>query len=455
MELLSDPAAAIAADLPPQDLAAEMSVIGSMLLSARAIDDVLEIVTGPEFYRPAHEVIFDAIAALHFDSQAVDAVTVADHLTKSGDLARAGGHAYLHEVIARVASPASAGYYAQIVAEKATLRRLVEVGTRIVGLGRGGTGEVSDLVAAAQSEVDRLAAGQSVELASATDTIPAVWSAIDDPTALLSTPWPSLDRLIGGLGPGRVYVIGARPGAGKSVTGLQLAAWWSQRHGLPVAVSSLEMGRLEVVQRMLSAMSSVPFQRVQNGPLTDSERRTLTEATETLRHLPTIWVDDRTSVDPGAVRAHARSASRRSGALGLVVVDYLQLMEGVGRAENRQQEVAKFSRAMKLLAKSMSVPVVVLSQLNRGSEHRDPGSGPRLADLRDSGAVEQDADVVILLHRPDADPDARGTVTPTAESVKVRVAKNRQGPQGGFALDFDGSRMRMLERPWSPSGMVG
>lgn len=419
---------------PPQDLAAEMSVLGSMMLTPRVIDEVLEVAIGPDFYRPAHQLIFDAVAHLHFDGQPVDAVTVADELKRRGQLKRAGGHAYLHQCVGSVAVAASADYYARIVADKALRRRLLDAGTRITSLAHADTGDLEAVISQAQSEVDDVASRRVTEMRSAAETVDDVVHEMENPTRLLSVPWPSMQHVINGLAPGRVTVIGARPGAGKTAMAIGFTLWWLQHHGLSVAFSSLEMSRQEITQRVLSSMSGVPFSAIETGDLTERMRSRFDEAAGTLRRLPPLWIDDRESVDVAQVRAFARRAKQNSR-LGLVVIDYLQLMESGKPGENRNQEVARFSRNVKKLARSLDVPVLLLSQLNRGSENRGQESAPRLSDLRDSGAVEQDADVVMLLHKQ-RDEDDR---------VLVGVGKNRQGPKSGLSLTFDGPRMTFLE----------
>lgn len=419
---------------PPQDLAAEMSVIGSMMLTPRVIDDVLEVVIAPDFYRPAHQLVFDAVSFLHFDGQPVDAVTVGDELKRRGQLRRAGGHTYLHECIGAVAVAANAEHYARIVAEKALRRRLLEAGTKITALAHAETGNLESVIAQAQSEVDDVASRRVTEMRSAADAIDDVVHEMQNPTRLLSVPWPSMQHVINGLAPGRVTVIGARPGAGKTAMAIGFTLWWMQHHGLSVAFSSLEMSRQEITQRVLSSMSGVPFSAIETGKLTERMRTRFDEASATLRRLPPLWIDDRESVDVAQVRAFARRAKQNSK-LGLVVIDYLQLMESAKPGENRNQEVARFSRNVKKLARSLDVPVLLLSQLNRGSENRGQESAPRLSDLRDSGAVEQDADVVMLLHKQREDDDR----------VLVGVGKNRQGPKSGLSLTFDGPRMTFLE----------
>ena len=424
---------------PPNDLAAEIACLGGMLMDRTVIDDCLDIVVGPDFYRPAHEVIFSAIATQHFVGEPVDAITVADLLRDRGDLNRIGGPAYLHHLVQSTPVAASASYYAEIVADLSIRRRLVEAGTRIAQLGMAqGSGDSSEIIAAAQSAVDAVDSRRAIELVSGADVLPDVLADLAEPdrAGMVSTPWPSLTGFLGGFAPGRVYVVGARPSVGKTAFALSIALWFMQKHGKSVAFSTLEMPRSEIVTRLLSQMSGVPLGQ---GRMEDFQRALVEQAASTMRSLPPIWVDDREQVDPTLVRSHARAAKSRSD-LGLIVVDYLQLMESAGKVESRQQEVAKFSRAIKKTARALDVPVLLLSQLNRQSEMRGPDSPPRLADLRDSGAVEQDADVVLLLHKPDRE----------REDLDVRVSKNRQGPRDVVSrLTFDGSRMTITERqPW-------
>lgn len=426
---------------PPNDLAAEIACLGGMILDRHTIDDCLDIVVGPDFYRPAHEAIFSAITTLHFEGQPVDAITVADLLRDRGDLARVGGAAYIHHLVQSTPVAASAAYYAEIVADLSIRRRLVEAGTRIAQLGMSqGAGDSGEIIAAAQSAVDAVDARRATELVSGADALPEVLAALDNPdlAGALSTPWPSLTGYLGGgFAKGRVYVVGARPSVGKTAVALSIALWVMQRHGKSVAFSTLEMPREEIVTRLLSQMSGVPLT---SGKVQDFQRVLLEQAASTLRSLPPIWVADREQVDPTLVRSHARAAKSRSD-LGLIVVDYLQLMESAGKVESRQQEVAKFSRAIKKTARALDVPILLLSQLNRQSEMRGPDAPPRLADLRDSGAVEQDADVVMLLHKPDRE----------REDLDLRVSKNRQGPRDVVSrLTFDGARMTITERQTWP-----
>lgn len=431
---------------PPNDRAAEVACLGGMLTDPSVIDDVADIVTGPDFYRPAHETVFKTILEAHWSGEPVDPLTITDMLRDRGLLDRVGGPVALHEMVQACPVSLNAPHYAEIVAETAIRRRLATAGKRITALGYSqGEGDPSTLVAKAQAEVDAVDARQRVDLVAGVDVAREVLTELEAPdlSRALSLPWPSLTRALTGLAPGRVYVIGARPGIGKTAVALQIALWVMQKHHRSVAFSTLEMPRQEIITRMLSAMSGVPLTA---GALQDFQRALVADAARTLGTLPNIFVDDREQVDPGMVRSHARAAKLRSD-LGLVVIDYLQLMEGGDRAENRQQEVARFSRQVKQLARALDVPVLLLSQLNRASEHRGEKAPPRLADLRDSGAVEQDADVVLLLHRPN----------PDTNDLDMLVAKNRQGPRDVCArLRLDGARMTVVERqPWPHELEVG
>ncbi len=427
---------------PPNDLAAEVQVLGACLMSRQAMDAVLEIVIAPDFYRPAHEAIFAACATLHLSGEPVDAVSVTKALDASQSLARVGGQAYLHHLAASLVTSANADYHARTVADTAVRRRLVEAGAGVQQAGYLPTRDVDAAVAHAQQLVDAVAARRLSELRSAAEVVDDALAETRRQDKMLDTPWPELTGYLKGLRAGRVYVIGARPGAGKTVMACNLALWWMQRHRKAVAFSTLEMPRAEIVLRLLANMSGVPFSVIEGGQMSERQQQLVDSAVATLKVLPPLWVDDREAVEPGHVRSHARQAARRSN-LGLVVVDYLQLMESGKPGENRNQEVARFSRAIKKMARALDVPVVLLSQLNRGSEQRGQDSPPRLSDLRDSGAVEQDADVALLLH-----------LAEDGGAVAVGVAKNRQGPKGSFRLAFDGALMRMTESPWSPSGSV-
>jgi replicative DNA helicase len=412
---------------PPQDLMAEQSVLGGMLLSRTVIDDVCEIVTTGDFYKPAHGVIFDAITELHADGHPVDAVSVVAHLVDAGIVGKVGGGPYIQELVAAVPTAANAGYYAGIVNGHAQLRRLIETGTRLVQYGYGGAQgrDIADVVNLAQSALSEAALGRrSHAVAEFTDFLDENLASIlaeDRDSRGLSTGLGILDDVIGGLKGGQLVVVAARPGMGKTIHAVDMLRASAIRKAESVLMHSLEMSKEDIQKRILAAEAEVNLARITNGGLRPDERAKLTAAAERIRGC-FIHIDDTAEVDIAHIRATARKVAADKG-LALVVVDYLQLMATGGTGANRATELGAVSRGLKILARELDVPIVACAQLNRGSEQRTD-KRPQLSDLRESGAIEQDADVVILLHRPDyADPEhAR------AGEVDLIVAKNRNGP---------------------------
>lgn len=384
---------------PPQDVVAEQSVLGGMMLSKDAIADVVEVLRGHDFYRPAHETIYDAVISLYGRGEPADAVTVSDELTKRGDLGRVGGAPYLHTLISSVPTAANAGYYARIVRERAVLRRLVEAGTKIVQLGYATTGgDVDDLVNAAQAEVyavtergtseDYLPIGQIIE-----STVDEIEAAGQHGEGMVGVPtgFADLDRLTNGLHAGQMIVLAARPAIGKSTMGLDIARSAAIRNGLTTVIFSLEMSRNEITMRMLSAEARIPLQKLRQGRLDDTDWTKMARTMGELTDAP-LFIDDSPNMSLMEIRAKCRRLKQRND-LKLVVIDYLQLMSSGKRVESRQQEVSEFSRAIKLLAKELEVPVIAISQLNRGSEQRTDKK-PQMSDLRESGCLTRDTRVL-------------------------------------------------------------
>jgi len=384
---------------PPQDLAAEQSVLGGMMLSKDAIPDVIELLRGNDFYRPAHELIYEAVLDLYGRGEPADAVTVAAELTKRGELARVGGPAYLHTLIAAVPTAANAGYYARIVRERAVLRRLVEAGTRIVQLGYATDGgDVEEIVNAAQAEVYAVTERRTSE-----DYLPLseiMEGAIDEIEAsshrgdgLIGVPtgFADLDRLTNGLHAGQMIVIAARPAVGKSTVGLDIARSASIHNGMPAVIFSLEMSRNEITMRLLSAEARIPLQNMRKGTMREEDWTRLARTMGEINEAP-LFVDDSPNMSLMEIRAKCRRLKQRHD-LKLVIVDYLQLMSSGKRVESRQQEVSEFSRALKLLAKELEVPVIAISQLNRGPEQRTDKK-PQMSDLRESGCLTAETRVL-------------------------------------------------------------
>ena len=411
---------------PPQDVIAEQSVLGGMLLSKDAISDVVEILRERDFYRPAHELIYDAIIDLYGRGEPADPVTVAAELTKRGDLVRAGGAPYLHTLISSVPTAANAGYYAKIIRERAIMRRLVEAGTKIVQLGYTDEGEVDDAVDQAQAEVyavtERREAEDYVQLS---ELLPAAYDEIEKISSGVvgegvKTGFKDLDALTNGFHPGNMIVLAARPAVGKSTLGLDIARYASIHKRETSVIFSLEMSRSEITMRMLSAEARVPLNNIRSGQLGEEEWAKMARRMGEISDAP-LFIDDSPNLSLMEIRAKARRLKQRHN-LKLIVIDYLQLMTSGKRVENRQQEVSEFSRQLKLLAKELNVPVVAISQLNRSPEQRSDKK-PMLSDLRESGSIEQDADVVILLHRDDLyDSQNR------SGEADLIVAKHRNGP---------------------------
>jgi len=437
---------------PPQDIAAEQSVLGGMMLSKDAIADVIEQLKGADFYRPAHEVVYEAVLDLYGRGEPADAVTVAAELTKRGEITRIGGAPYLHTLISMVPTAANAGYYARIVRERAVLRRLVEAGTRIVQLGYATDGgDVDEIVNSAQSEVYAVTEQRTSEdylpLAEILNgTMSEIEAAGNRGEGMVGVPtgFVELDRLTNGLHPGQMIVLAARPAIGKSTLGIDIARSASIKHGMASVIFSLEMSRNEITMRMLSAESRVPLQNMRKGTMRQEDWQKLAGTMARLSEAP-LFIDDSPNMSLMEIRAKCRRLKQRHD-LKLVVIDYLQLMSSGKRVESRQQEVSEFSRALKLLAKELGVPVIAISQLNRGAEQRTD-KRPQMSDLRESGSIEQDADIVILLHRE----DAYERESPRAGEADLIVAKHRNGPTDTIVVAFQGTYARFVDM--APDGI--
>lgn len=387
---------------PPQDVAAEQCVLGGMLLSKDAIADVVEILKTNDFYRPVHATIFDIILDIYGRGEPADPITVAAALTDSGDLARIGGAPYLHTLIASVPTAANAAYYARIVSERAVLRRLVEAGTKIVQLGygtaSGGSRDVDDVVDLAQQAVyDVTERRVSEDFAILADMLQPTLDEIEAVGAQggvmtgVPTGFSDLDRLLNGLHAGQLIIVAGRPGLGKSTASMDFARNAAIRANQAAAIFSLEMSKVEIVMRLLSAEARVPLHVLRSGQLSDDDWTKLARCMGEISEAP-LFVDDTPSMNLMEIRAKARRLKQRHD-LKMIVVDYLQLMTSPKRTESRQQEVADLSRGLKLLAKEVECPVIAVSQLNRGPEQRTD-KRPQLSDLRESGCLTAETRVV-------------------------------------------------------------
>lgn len=431
---------------PPQDIPAEQSVLGGMLLSKDAIADVVEVIRSTDFYKPAHQTIFDTIVDLYGKGEPADPITVSAELTRLGEMARIGGAPYLHTLMSSVPTAANAGYYARIVGEQAVLRRLVEAGTRIVQLGYGtGLGDVDAVVDRAQQAIYDVSERRSSEdytlledlMQPTMDELEAIGSRGGSMTGV-PTGFADLDSLTNGLHPGQLIIIAARPGIGKSTLGLDIARSCAVKNGMSAAIFSLEMTRTEITMRLLSAEARVPLHHMRAGTMTDEDWAKLARRMGEVADAP-LFIDDSPNLTMMEIRAKARRLRQRHD-LRLLVIDYLQLMQGNKRAESRQQEVSELSRNLKLLAKELEIPVIAMSQLNRGPEQRTDKK-PMLSDLRESGSIEQDADMVVLLHRE----DAYEKESPRAGEADFIVAKHRNGPTSTITVAFQGHYSRFVD----------
>ncbi|KAB1652632.1 replicative DNA helicase [Pseudoclavibacter chungangensis] len=430
---------------PPHDLLAEQSTLGGMLLSKDAVADVVEQVRSVDFYVPKHEIIYEAISTQYAAGEPTDVIAVTDALTKSGELQRAGGAEYLHTLAGIVPTAANAGYYAGIVSERAVLRRLVEAGTRIVQMGYGAEGEVVDLVNMAQAEIygvtGAVEAEDFVPLSEAIMAAQADMDAAQNRSGELTgvpTGFAEFDGLTNGLHGGQLIIVAARPGMGKSTFALDIARSASIHHDMPSIFFSLEMGRAEIAMRLMSAEASVLLKKMRTGGLDQDDLMRIARTQGKISEKP-LFIDDSPNMTLVEIRAKCRRLKQKHG-LRLVIIDYLQLMTSGKRVESRQQEVSEFSRALKLLAKELEVPVIALSQLNRNSEQR-ADKRPAVSDLRESGSLEQDADMVILLHRDtsqEGDSDRRG-------EADIIIGKHRNGPTDTLTVAFQGHLSRFTD----------
>ena len=419
----------------PHSIEAEESVLGAVLLSADAANIAMEKLHAPDFYRPAHQQVFEAIRGLFDANEPIDAVTVSEVLRRDGSLELMGGVDFLTGLLDMVPTTSNIEYYADIVEEHALRRRLMQVGGKIGSLATELQEPIADVLDRSEQEVFLVSERRIGEGLAPLD--PLLGPAIEKAEELqragseitgIPTGYHDLDRKLAGLHPTNLIIIAARPSMGKSALALNIAKNVALQDK-PVAIFSLEMSREEVVSRMLCSTGRIDLQRLNTGRLTEADFTKLSNAASQLYKKP-IYVDDSPGLTVTEIRAKARRLRRHPG-LGLVVVDYLQLMHGSG-GENRQQEIALISRSLKNLARELEVPVIALSQLNRALEQRED-KRPRLGDLRESGALEQDADVVMFIYR---DEYYRPDQTETKGMAEIVIAKHRQGAVGRVPMTF-------------------
>ena len=437
--------------VPPSNLAAEEAVLGAMLLSREAIADVVEILDVDNFYKPAHGHVFEAILSLYSAGEPVDAVTVAEELTRADLLEVSGGPGILLDLQGNTPAISNAAHYARIVEEHALLRRMISVSNEIAEMAYSIPEDVVRAVDDAESRMFEVAqrrvtnsTSEIKDLLSANlDRLETLYERGDAVTGIQSG-YTDLDELLAGLQPNSLYVLGARPAMGKTAFALGMAANAAMRDNRPVLIFSLEMGQLELSQRILCSEALVDASRVKTGKLQEADWNRISHAVGRLAEAP-IFIDDNPNTSVMEIRAKARRLKSRKGDLGLIVVDYIQLMTGRANAESRQVEVAEISRNLKILARELETPVVALAQLNRSLEQR-ADKRPMLSDLRESGSLEQDADVVMFLYRD----EIYDSNSPDKGMAEVIVAKHRNGPTGSVRLAFRGQYTRFDNMARSP-----
>jgi replicative DNA helicase len=426
--------------LPPHSLEAERSLLGGLMLDQRSWDQVADVVGVDDFYRADHRTIFEAIARLSEQDRPPDAVTVSQQLERENRLELAGGIDYLARLVEETPSAANVRAYAQIVREHSMLRQLIQIGGDIASSAHSSDGlSVAELVDQAEQRVfeiaDRGTAGPGFRALKEIlpDTIDRldVLSHSDEEITGISTGFGAMDDMTAGLQRGDLIVVAGRPSMGKTTLAVNIAENAAIGHGIPTAIFSMEMSDEQLSFRMIGSIGRVSQSRLRRGKLSDEDWTRIDSAVSMMSQAP-IFIDDSAGLSPTEVRARARRLKREHG-LGLIVVDYLQLMQVAGTVENRATEISQISRSLKALAKELSVPVIAISQLNRSVEQR-VDKKPVMSDLRESGAIEQDADVIVFIYRE----EVYDKETPRKGVADIIIGKQRNGPVGEFHLTFLG-----------------
>jgi replicative DNA helicase len=452
------------AHVPPHSIEAEMSTLGSMMLDQHAIEKVAEILRPDDFYREAHRILYEVILSLAERHIPVDLLTVQEELRRRDQLEEIGGLPALVQIVESVPTASNAEYYARIVEEKAILRRLIRAAHDILQLADDPELELQDVIDRAEQAIFSVAQRRLGRYFSPIDRL--LLQALEHIERVqlsgrgilgIPTHFPALDYKTSGLQPSELIILAARPSVGKTALALNIAENVALRENRPVAIFSLEMSREQLVQRMLCSQAGVSGNRIRHGTLTEEDWERLQMAAERLFRAP-IFIDDTSGLSVLEMRAKCRRLKAERNDLALIVIDYLQLIRSHSRrAENRNQEIGEIARALKGLAREFEVPVLVLSQLSRAVERREE-KRPILSDLRDSGSIEAEADVVLFIHRPnrrgdelDDDEPREAGVVPT-EEVEIIIAKQRNGPTGRISLGFQPafSRFVTLERATIP-----
>lgn len=437
-------------NLPPQNIEAEQAVLGAIFLNTDALADAMEYVEADDFYRRAHQILFQAMVNLNNDGEAIDVLTVQNYLTTNNQLDDVGGVAYIAELATSVPTAANAGYYAKIVEGKSMLRRLISTATNIITQANNGDDDVPSLLDSAERQIMDVSERRNRSgFREIKDVLNETLSDIDrlsqqsEDITGLPTGYREFDKMTAGLQPDNLIILAARPAVGKTAFALNIAQNVATSTDTSVAIFSLEMSAESLVNRMLCAEGSINANHLRTGQLDEGEWQNLIVAMGALSNT-SIFIDDTPGIKMAEIRAKCRRLAKEKGNLGLVVIDYLQLIEGSNK-ESRQQEVSEISRQLKKLAKELSVPILALSQLSRGVEQRQD-KRPVLSDIRESGSIEQDADIVAFLYRDDyyergeskseEDGDDQDSLNQDVGEVELIIEKNRAGARGTVKLLF-------------------
>jgi replicative DNA helicase len=440
--------AAVAGRVPPHDLDAERSVLSSLLLDPRAFHDVSLELRADDFYHPAHQTVYRAMLAVHEEGRPVDLITLSEQLNARKQLDQVGGTVFLAEVADFAATAANVAHHARIVRDKSVKRRLAAVATEIVESSFEDAGSADELLDFAESKIFDVSKAQSrttfqslhAEMPGTFDYVEAIMNRGGELTGI-PTGFRDLDQMTGGLQAGELIVIAARPSMGKTAFALNIARNAAVDHGKKVAVFSLEMTTRSLIIRLLSSEAAIDFSSLRKGFLPMTDYRRLQSAADKLTNAE-IWIDDSGALDILEIKAKSRRLHAEHG-LDLVVLDYLQLAHAEARRDRKDLEVAEISKGLKALAKELEIPVISLSQLNRGPEQRDPDKRrPMMGDLRESGAIEQDADVIAFIYRD----VVYNKDTEEPRLAEIIIEKQRNGPTGTVKLDFEGRFARFSNR---------
>lgn len=424
--------------LPPQNIEAEVSVLGGILLENEALNQVLEVLQTGDFYREAHRKIFSAMVQLYERNEPVDLITLAEILKKKDELEAVGGLEYLNQLVNSVPTAANISYYANIIKEKSLLRKLIQRATEIINEGYGNSGDINEFLDRAERLIFEISEDRvRPSFYSLKEILKASFKTIEklyEQRQIITgvpTGFSKLDELTSGLQPSDLIIVAGRPSMGKTTFALNIAQHAAIEAGITSAIFSLEMAKEQLALRMLCSEAKIDAHRLRGGFLSESDWPKLTRAAGKLSEAP-IFIDDTPAISVLEMRAKARRLKAEHN-LGLIVVDYLQLMRGRTDSETREQEISDISRSLKALAKELNIPVIALSQLNRRVEERGD-KRPQLADLRESGAIEQDADVIIFLYRDEV--YNRSEENPNKGRAEIIIGKQRNGPTDKFELTF-------------------